>query len=150
MKKFIVISLLWALAMPMMACIWYDTTNPYLFSMYEQKNFKERVEQICNDNWKAYLGSTEDYYWFNADDAIKAAQKKGDALMTSYLQYLKMYLDCVDVEKRKQYEWDYPTPQDISAQQRKLQIVRLYALGKIKTYQFLLNNEAASDLVLKK
>ena len=133
MKKFIVISLLWALAMPMMACIWCDAPNPYLFSMYEQKDFKQRVEQICNDNWKAYLGSTEDYYWFNADDAIKAAQKKGDALMTSYLQYLKMYLDCVDVEKRKQYEWDYPTPQDISAQQRKLQVVRLYALSKIKT-----------------
>ena len=133
MKKFIVISLLWALAMPMMACIWYDTTNPYLFSMYEQKNFKQRVEEICNNNWKAYLGSTEAYYWFNADDAIKTAQQKGDALMVSYLQYLKMYLDCVDVERRKQYEWDYPTPQDISAQQRKLQIVRLYALGKIKT-----------------
>jgi len=133
MKKFIVISLLWTLAMPSMACIWCDTTNPYLFSMYEQKNFKQRVEQICNDNWKAYLGSTEAYYWFNADDVIKAAQKKGDALMVSYLQNLKMYLSCVDVEQRKQYEWDYPTPQDISAQQRKLQVVRIYALSKIKT-----------------
>ena len=133
MKRFIIISLLCVLAMPMMACLWWDTTNSYLFSMYEQKNFKNRVERICNDNWKAYLGSTEEYFWFNADDAIKAARKKGDVLMVSYLQNLKKYLNCVDIEQRKQYEWNYPTPQDINAQKRDLQTVRTYALGKTKT-----------------
>jgi hypothetical protein len=117
----------------MMACLWWDTTNSYLFSMYEQKNFKNRVERICNDNWKAYLGSTEEYFWFNADDAIKAARKKGDVLMVSYLQNLKKYLNCVDIEQRKQYEWNYPTPQDINAQKRDLQTVRTYAIGKTKT-----------------
>ena len=133
MKRFIIISLLCVLAMPMMACLWWDTTNSYLFSMYEQKNFKNRVERICNDNWKAYLGSTEEYFWFNADDAIKAARKKGDILMVSYLQNLKKYLNCVDIEQRKQYEWNYPTPQDINNQQRDLQTVRTYAIGKTKT-----------------
>ena len=133
MKRFIIISLLCVLAMPMMACLWWDTTNSYLFSMYEQKNFKNRVERICNDNWKAYLGSTEEYFWFNADDAIKAARKKGDVLMVSYLQNLKKYLNCVDIEQRKQYEWNYPTPQDINAQKRDLQTVRTYAIGKTKT-----------------
>lgn len=133
MKKFIIISLLTAITLPTFACAWGEPQNPYMFSIYEPNNFKSRVEQICNNNWKSYLGSTEEYYWFNADDAIKTAQKKGDALMVSYLQYLKMYLSCVDVEQRKQYEWDYPTPQDINAQQRKLQVVRLYALSKIKT-----------------
>ena len=133
MKRFIVISLLTALTLPSFACIWIEPEKPYLFSMYVQNDFKTRVERICNDNWKAYIGSTEEFFLFDADDAIKTAQKKGDALMTSYLQYLKMYLDCVNIEKRKQYEWDYPTPQDISAQQRKLQVVRLYALSKIKT-----------------
>jgi hypothetical protein len=91
------------------------------------------VERICNDNWKAYLGSTEEYFWFNADDAIKAARKKGDVLMVSYLQNLKKYLNCVDIEQRKQYEWNYPTPQDINAQKRDLQTVRTYAIGKTKT-----------------
>lgn len=133
MKRFIIISLLCVLAMPMMACLWWDTTNSYLFSMYEQKNFKNRVERICNDNWKAYLGSTEEYFWFNADDAIKAARKKGDVLMVSYLQHLKKYLNCVDIEQRKQYEWNYPTPQDINAQKRDLIAVRTYAIGKTKT-----------------
>ena len=133
MKRFIIISLLCVFAMPMMACLWWDTTNPYMFSMYEQKNFKNRVERICNDNWKAYLGSTEEYFWFNADDAIKAARKKGDVLMVSYLQNLKKYLNCVDIEQRKQYEWNYPTPQDINAQKRDLQTVRTYAIGKTKT-----------------
>ena len=133
MKRFIIISLLCVFAMPMMACLWWDTTNSYLFSMYEQKNFKNRVERICNDNWKAYLGSTEEYFWFNADDAIKAARKKGDILMVSYLQNLKKYLNCVDIEQRKQYEWNYPTPQDINNQKRDLQTVRTYAIGKTKT-----------------
>lgn len=133
MKKFIVINLLCVCSLPMMACLWYDTTNPYLFSMYEQQDFKNRVESICNDNWKAYLGSTEEYYWFNADDAIKAARKKGDVLMVSYLQNLKKYLNCVDIEQSKQYEWNYPTPKAISAQQRDLQTVRTYALSKTKT-----------------
>ena len=133
MKKFIVISLLWILAMPMMACLWWDTTNSYLFSMYEQNNFKDRVERICNDNWKAYLGSTEEYFWFNADDAIKVARQKGDALMVSYLQNLGKYLDCVAVEQSKLYDWNYPTKEAIAAQQRDLQAVRTYALGKTKT-----------------
>ena len=133
MKKFIVISLFCVFSMPMMACLWWDTTNPYMFSMYEQNNFKNRVGDICNDNWKAYLGSTEAYFCFNADDAIKVARKKGDVLMVSYLQNLKKYLNCVDIEQRKQYEWNYPTPQDINAQKRDLLAVRTYALGKTKT-----------------
>ena len=133
MKKFIVISLLTVLSLPLFACAWGEPENPYLFSMYVQENFKTRVERICNDNWKAYLGSTEEYFWFNADDVIKAARQKGDALMVSYVQNLKKYLDCVSVEQSKQYEWNYPSKQEIANQQRNLQAVRTYAFGKIKT-----------------
>ena len=60
MKKFIVISLLTAISLPSFACAWSESENPYLFSMYNQESFKSRVEHICNDNWKAYLGSTEE------------------------------------------------------------------------------------------
>ena len=88
---------------------------------------------FCNDNWKAYLGSTEEYFWFQADEVIKAARQKGDALMVSYVQNLKKYLDCVSVEQSKQYDWNYPTKEEIATQQRDLQAVRTYALSKTKT-----------------
>lgn len=133
MKKFIIISLLTAITLPSFACAWGEPENPYLFSMYVQDNFKTRVERICNDNWKAYLGSTEEYFWFNADDVIKAARQKGDALMVSYVQNLKKYLDCVGIKQSKQYEWIYPTKQELANQQRNLQAVRTYAFSKIKT-----------------
>ena len=133
MKRFIIISLLAAMTLPTLACGWYGTDNYYLFSPYIGHNFKSRVEQICNDNWKAYLGSTEEYFWFNADNAIEAARQKGDALMVSYIQNLKKYLDCVDIEQRKQYEWNYPTKEDFDVQKRDLQAVRTYALGKTKS-----------------
>ena len=133
MKRFIIISLMAAMTLPTLACLWAGTDNYYLFSPFVGNNFKNRVEKICNDNWKAYLGSTEEYYWFNADEVIKAAQQKGDALMVSYIQNLQKYLDCVDIEQRKQYEWNYPTKEDIAAQKRDLQAVRTYALGKTKT-----------------
>ena len=68
MRKFIIISLLSAMTLPTLACIWGELTNPYLFSMYRRTEFKERVEKICNDNWQAYLGTSEEYFWFNADD----------------------------------------------------------------------------------
>ena len=133
MKKFIIISLLSALTLPTFACGWYGTDNYYLFSAYVSKDFKTRVQKICEDNWKAYLGSTEEYFWFNAEEVTKAARQKGDALMVSYVENLQKYLDCVDVEQRKQYEWDYPSKEDIDAQKRNLQAVRSYALSKTKS-----------------
>ena len=129
MKRFIIISLLTALTLPSFACAWGDWENPYLYSMYTHDHFRNRVEEVCNDNWKAYLGSTEKYFWFNAEEVIKAAQQKGDALMVSYVQNLQKYLDCVSIEERKQYEWNYPTKEEIDAQKRDLQAVRTYALG---------------------
>ena len=133
MKKFIIISLISALTLPTFACAWYGTDNYYLFSAYVSKDFKTRVQKICDDNWKAYLGSTEEYFWFNAEEVTKAARQKGDALMVSYVENLQKYLDCVDVEQRKQYEWDYPSKEDIDAQKRNLQAVRSYALSKTKS-----------------
>ena len=118
MRKFIIISLLSAMTMPTLACIWGELTNPYLFSMYRKTEFKERVEKICNDNWQAYLGTSEEYFWFNADDVIKAAQHKSDGLMVSYVKNLQKYLKCVGVEQSKQYEWNYPSKEEIATQQR--------------------------------
>ena len=133
MRKFIIISLLSAMTLPTLACIWGELTNPYLFSMYRKTEFKERVEKICDDNWQAYLGTSKEYFWFNTDDIIKAAQHKSDGLMVSYVKNLQKYLKCVDVEQSKQYEWNYPSKEEIAAQQRDLQAIRTYALGNTKT-----------------
>ncbi len=133
MRKFIIISLLSAMTLPTLACIWGELTNPYLFSMYRKTEFKERVEKICDDNWQAYLGTSKEYFWFNTDDIIKAAQHKSDGLMVSYVKNLQKYLNCVDVERSKQYEWNYPSKEDLATQQRDLQAIRTYALGNTKT-----------------
>jgi len=133
MRKFIITSLLSAMTLPTLACIWGDMTNSYLFSMYRKTEFKERVGKICDDNWQAYLGTSKEYFWFDADEIIKAARQKNDALMVSYVQNLKKYLACVDVEQSKQYEWNYPSKEDIATQQRDLQAIRTYALGKTNT-----------------
>lgn len=100
MKKFIIISLLSALVMPALACGGWGTDNYYMFSPYFGQSFKDRVQKICNDNWKAYIGDTSDNEWwsFHDEDVLKAARQKGDALMVSYVQNLQKYLKCADVE----------------------------------------------------
>ena len=135
MKKFIIISLLSALVIPTFACAGWGTDNYYLFSPYFAQSFKSRVEKTCNDNWKAYIGdtSTDDWWSFHDDDVLKAARQKGDALMVSYVQNLQKYLKCVSVERDKQYEWGYPTKEEIAAQQRDLKAVRTYAQGKLNS-----------------
>ena len=132
MKKFIIISLMTAMTLSTFACAWPGTDNYYLFRPYYAQSFKSRVEKNCNDNWKAYIGdtSTDDWYSFHDDDVLKAARQKKDALMVSYVQNLQKYLKCVSVEQDKQYEWGYPTKEEIAAQQRDLKAVRTYAQSK--------------------
>ena len=131
MKRFIIISLLAALTLPSAACIWIENYNSYLFSPYDTQEFRERVETTCNDNWKAYLGSTKEYFWFDADEAIQTARKKNDLLMVSYIENLQKYLQCSD-EKRME-QWDYPSKEDLAARRQTLTAVRTYAQGKLKS-----------------
>jgi hypothetical protein len=131
MKRFIIISLLTVLALPMSACIWFTNYNNYLFSPYDMNEFRSRVEATCNDNWKAYLGSKEEYYWFDADEAIKTARKKNDLLMVTYIQNLQKYLQCAD--EKRQEQWDYPTKEQLAKRRQTLITVRNYAQTKLKT-----------------
>ena len=128
MKRFIITNLLAITVIPILACGWFDTHNYYLFNVYDQTDFKDRVETICDNNWKIYLGMNDDE-WFSfsskKEDIINAARQKGDALMVSYVQNLDKYLDCSrDVSSEV---WDYPTEQteDTSALAARL---ALYAL----------------------
>lgn len=132
MKRFIIISLLVAAATPLFACLGIETHNRYLFRVYEMAEFRDCVDRITCNNWKAYLGidSTE-YFWFRAEDVIEAARIKGDELMVSYVNHLNTYLDCAsDVSAES---WDYPSKEDLQERSKKLLVVRQYALGKVKS-----------------
>lgn len=131
MKRFIIISLLAVLGLPASACIWWSNYNNYLFSPYDTQEFREYTEKTCNDNWKAYLGSTEEYYWFDADEVIATAQRKNDPLMVTYIQNLQKYLKCAD--EKRQEQWDYPTKEQLAERRQTLLAVRSYAQTKLKT-----------------
>ena len=131
MKRFILISVLAVLALPMFSCGWYGSNNIYLFRVYDSKEFKERVDDITSNNWKVYLGLNQDYYYFNADEVIKAAQKKNDALMISYVKNLKSYLDICDDIRYEQ--WNYPTKEKLAQRNQKLRAIQTYAYSKIKS-----------------
>ena len=134
MKRFFITSVLAILVVPMMACGWAGTNNYYLFNVYNSDDFSMRVDEISRDNWKAYLGmSSNDYFWFNANDIIKAAQEKNDPLMVSYVQNLQKYLNCCNIEERKLYEWNYPSKEDIATCNQNLQAIRTYASSKLKS-----------------
>ena len=131
MKRFIIISLLAAMVLPSLACAGGGTDNYYLFCVCDKQEFRTRVYDICNKNWQAYLGDTKDYFWFNADEAIKIAQEKNDPLMVSYIKHLKLYLDCADEVASEQ--WNYPSKEDLAKREKKILQVQAYASGKIRT-----------------
>ena len=132
MKRFIIISLLAIGASQLAhACLWFDSHNNYLFKICNEEDFATRVDQITINNWKAYLGNTSDYWWFDADQIISFAQQKGDVLMVSYVQHLTQYLECVQSVKNEQ--WDYPTKADLAKRNQTLNEIRTYAQSKLKT-----------------
>ena len=134
MKRFIIISLLAAITVPALACIWVETHNYYLFSVYDRQEFRERVDKISRDNWKAYLGlSADESFWFNADRITEFAQQKGDALMVSYVQQLERYLECVYTKERQQNDWNYPSREEIDKMNKSLTEMRTYAQGKLNS-----------------
>ena len=132
MKRFIIISLLAIGASQLAhACLWIDNHNNYLFKVCNDEEFSERVYRISNNNWKAYLGNTSEYWWYDADQIISFAEQKGDALMVSYVQHLTQYLECVQSVKNEQ--WDYPSKAELTERNKKLTAIRAYAQSKLKT-----------------
>lgn len=132
MRRFIIISLLVAVAMPSLPCAWVETHNYYLFSAYDGEEFRERIEKVCNANWKAYLGIGEnEWYSFDAQQVIQAAQQKGDVLMASYARNLDKYLGCAQNAMRS--SWNYPTKEELAQDQRTLKDVRAYAATKTRS-----------------
>ena len=132
MKRFIIISLLAAIAARGMACIWMATDNYYLFCFDQQEDFSFRADEITRENWKAYLGmSSDDYFYFDADEIISKAKSKNDELMVSYVENLQKYLDCArDVDEET---WNYPSKEELADRALQLNSVRTYALSKVKS-----------------
>ena len=133
MKRFFIISLLAMLSVPAArACIWEETHNYYLFSVCESEEFKYRVDRISRDNWRVYLGMPEgDSFYFDADVVVKGAEQKNDALMARYARQLERYLQCVRSKEREQYEWNYPTADEIAQRNATLHELRTYAKSQL-------------------
>ena len=131
MKRFFTISLLATLAVRVFPCAGLGTDNYYLFCVCDKQEFRERVNKITLNNWKAYLNADKDYYWFDADEVIRYAQGKGDKLMASYVHNLQIYLRCADEVSAEQ--WNYPTKQKLAQRRKTLQALRSYASSKLKT-----------------
>ena len=130
MKRFIITNLLLAVAIGMMACSWVDTHNYYLFSVCSHEEFSDRCNKLTLQNWRAYMGLDEEYYYFDADQVVESAQRKGDALMVSYVRQLQKYLKCAS--EAQQDTWDYPTKAQLADRSRRLLAIRSYAQGKLK------------------
>ena len=132
--KSIVINLLALLlpTLPAVACIWPNTHNNYLFSLYDGREFQDRAEETCNANWKAYLGlPADDFFWFQADEVAATAREKGDALMATYVTQLQRYIECARSVRYEQ--WEYPTKEELAQRRQTLQQVKAYAQGKLTT-----------------
>ena len=129
LMRSITISVLLACSQTVLACAWIETHNYYLFHVYDNEGFRSRVDRISCDNWRVYLGSTEDYYYFNAKEVKDFARKKGDDLMVNYVNNLERYLKCAREVVAE--SWDYPSKEDVAQRNRVLNSVLQYAQGKL-------------------
>ena len=131
MKRFITISLLATMSVSALPCAWPGTDNYYLFCVCDKQEFRERVNRTTQENWKAYVHSDQEYYWFDADEVLNYAKQNGDILMVSYVKHLQQYLQCAEEVTAEQ--WEYPTKEQLAQRRQTLQNVRSYAFSKLKT-----------------
>lgn len=132
MRRFIITNLLAFAVLPLLACAGGGSYNYYLYMLCSNEDFSNRMQTICSDNWKVYLGlSQDDWFYFDADKIVATAQSKNDPLMVSYARQLARYLDCAEQVSREQ--WDYPTKQELAQRKASLEAVRTYAATKLKT-----------------
>ena len=132
MKKFIIISLLTVVSLPLLACAGIGTYNYYLFNLYDNDEFAYRMERITSNNWKVYMGLNEnDWFWFSEEKVTEVAKQKNDALMQSYVHQLARYLKvCDDVQGD---QWNYPTKEELAQRRTTLEAIRAYANTKLRT-----------------
>lgn len=132
-KSIVISFLLLMSALPTVACIWADSHNSYLYSLYDKQEFCYRTDEVCTANWKAYMGMGDnvEYYYFDVEEVKKYAANHGDQLMYSYLENLDLYLNCA--REVRDERWDYPTKEQLAKRRQTLLQVRTYAQGQLKT-----------------
>lgn len=129
MKRFSIISVLLALASEILACAIPGTHNYYLFSVVNTKDFRSHFESTTLDNWRAYAGK-QDLWWFDADEMTNIARRKGDVEMIGYIANLQRYLDiCANSSD----SWAYPTKEQKDSAQHVLRDIGAQALAKTAT-----------------
>ncbi len=133
MKKFFVISLLAAIALPALACFFIETHNYYLFNVRDDNHLWATAGKETDKAWQKYIGNNDEYYYFDAEEVMEVAKRKGDLLMQSYVTNLKSYLKCSDDVASDQYSWNYPTKTQLVQRDKTLSQIRIYAQGKLNS-----------------
>ena len=89
--------------------------NYYMFSVFNRDETSPAYLDNIAEYWKKYVGDhSEDIYYYsyiwNKESILKAAQRKKDMEMQTYLKRLNAYLDACD--KLNTNSWDYASKQE--------------------------------------
>ena len=124
MKRSIIISLLAIVALKAFPCIFEETHNHYIFSVYQGSDLLTHAYEQTWKNWQQYTGC-QGMTWFEPDSIRLVAQKKGDQAMIAYVDNLEKYLD---ISNSVAYSWDYPSKEELAERRQKLLAIRQYAM----------------------
>ena len=139
MKKFIALSLLAFASLQALACGGWVRPNYYMFSVFNRDLMENSYQQEANKFWESYVGdSFYGYmveYFGNVDPKefdksenalIKAAKKKGDTEMLTYMRLLNKYLYNNGAGDT---EWNYPTKAQLANRKTVISQVKSQAMA---------------------
>lgn len=139
MKKFIALSLLAFATLQALACGGWVRPNYYMFSVFNRDLMENSYQQEANKFWESYVGDS--FYGYMVEDfgnidpkefdksenaLIKAAKKKGDTEMLTYMRLLNKYLYNNGAGDT---EWNYPTKAQLANRKTVISQVKSQAMA---------------------
>ena len=139
MKKFIALSLLAFASLQALACGGWVRPNYYMFSVFNRDLMENSYQQEANKFWESYVGDS--FYGYMVEDfgnvdpkefdksenaLIKAAKKKGDTEMITYMRLLNKYLYN---NGARDTEWNYPTKAQLANRKTVISQVKSQAMA---------------------
>ncbi len=139
MKKFIALSLLAFATLQALACGGWVRPNYYMFSVFNRDLMENSYQQEANKFWESYVGDS--FYGYMVEDfgnvdpkefdksenaLIKAAKKKGDTEMITYMRLLNKYLYN---NGARDTEWNYPTKAQLANRKTVISQVKSQAMA---------------------
>ena len=139
MKKFIALSLLAFATLQELACGGWVRPNYYMFSVFNRDLMENSYQQEANKFWESYVGDS--FYGYMVEDfgnvdpkefdksenaLIKAAKKKGDTEMITYMRLLNKYLYNNGAGDT---EWNYPTKAQLANRKTVISQVKSQAMA---------------------